>query len=111
MVAPGGAGLLWVSRGPDQLQESECVPVPREGPLAADAAATEPDGPNRMGPNHSPCGGLPAGSAYPSPLAEGPLRRPTPKVGARCVNHARRDLCGGGAAMRIPTAMRTISGD
>jgi hypothetical protein len=32
-----------------------------------------------------------------------------PKVGARCVNCARRDLCGGCAVMRIPTAMQPSS--
>ena len=33
--------------------------------------------------------------SHPSSLVERSLRRQTPKVGARCVNHARRDLCGG----------------
>ena len=33
------------------------------------------------------------------------LRRQTPKVGARCVNHARRDLCGGLPVMEVPTAI------
>ena len=42
---------------------------------------------------------------YPSSLAERTLRRQTPKVGARCVNHARRDLCGGRSAMGVPTAI------
>jgi hypothetical protein len=33
------------------------------------------------------------------------LRRSLPEVGARCVNHARRDLCGGCPVMGIPTAI------
>ena len=33
------------------------------------------------------------------------LRRSSPEVGARCVNYARRDLCGGCPVMGIPTAM------
>jgi hypothetical protein len=41
-------------------------------------------------------GRVPASAPYPSSLAERSLRRQIPKVGARCVNHARRDLCGGG---------------
>ena len=47
------------------------------------------------------------GRAYvPSDTARrGTLRRQIPKVGARCVNHARRDLCGGCSAMSIPTAI------
>jgi len=36
------------------------------------------------------------------------LRRQIPKVGARCVNHARRDLCGGCSAMSIPTAIAQL---
>ena len=46
---------------------------------------------------------------YPSSLAERTLRRQIPKVGARCVNHARRDLCGGHPAMDVPTAIARIS--
>jgi hypothetical protein len=42
-------------------------------------------------------------------MAQRSLRRQTPEVGARCVNHARRDLCGGCAAMRIPTAIRLVA--
>ena len=38
------------------------------------------------------------------PWPEQALRRYSPKVGARCVNRARRDLCGGCSAMGIPTA-------
>lgn len=37
--------------------------------------------------------------------AESTLRRQIPKVGARCGKAARRDLCGGRAAMHVPTAM------
>src|SRR5260370_28670953 len=44
-------------------------------------------------------------TAHPSSVAQRSFRRQTPEVGARCVNHARRDLCGGCAAMRIPTAI------
>ena len=40
---------------------------------------------------------------HPWPSAR--FARQIPKVGARCVNHARRDLCGGCSAMSIPTAI------
>jgi hypothetical protein len=33
------------------------------------------------------------------------LRRPTPEVGAVCLNGARTDLCGGHSAMSVPTAI------
>src|ERR1035437_5687429 len=37
------------------------------------------------------------------------LRRSLPKVGARCVNCARRDLCGGHRVTGVPTAMMRFS--
>src|SRR6266481_3530854 len=58
-----------------------------------------------MGADRSTCRGVLTPSPYPSSLAERTLRRQIPKVGARCVNHARRDLCGGCSAMGIPTAI------
>ena len=39
-----------------------------------------------------------------SPLAQRPLRRQTPEVGAVCGKAARTVLCGGRAVMRVPTA-------
>ena len=42
----------------------------------------------------------------PSSLAARPLCRQTPKVGARCANRARRDLCGGRPVTGVPTAIR-----
>ncbi len=38
-------------------------------------------------------------------MAKRTLRRQTPKVGARCGNTARRDLCGGRVVTRVPTAI------
>ncbi|PPA46229.1 hypothetical protein CDA56_22970 [Klebsiella michiganensis] len=37
-------------------------------------------------------------------MACGAVHRQTPKAGARCVNSARRDLCGGYPVTGIPTA-------
>jgi CHAT domain-containing protein len=37
-----------------------------------------------------------------SSLAGGEICRKIPKVGARCVNYARRDLCRGPSAMEVP---------
>src|SRR5437899_6668792 len=58
-----------------------------------------------MGADSSTCCGVLTSSPYPSSLAEQTLRRQIPKVGARCVKHARRDLCGGCSAMGTPTAI------
>jgi len=51
--------------------------------------------------------GLVTCSAYPSSMAKSSFRRQTPKVGARCVNRARRDLCGGCSVRSIPTVILT----
>jgi len=74
-------------------------------PLAKGAPAPESTGPIYMGTDSSTCCGVLTSSPYPSSLAERTLRRQIPKVGARCVKHARRDLCGGCSAMGIPTAI------
>src|SRR6266436_5054753 len=58
-----------------------------------------------MGADRSTCRGVLTPSPYPSSLAERTLRRQIPKVGARCVKYARRDLCGGCSVMSIPTAI------
>jgi hypothetical protein len=58
-----------------------------------------------MGTDSSTCSGVLTSTPYPSSLAERTLRRQIPKAGARCVNHARRDLCGGRPVMGVPTAI------
>jgi hypothetical protein len=60
-----------------------------------------------MGTDSSTCSGVLTSTPYPSSLAERTLRRQIPKVGARCVKYARRDLCGGCSVMSIPTAIAT----
>ncbi|HBY8126833.1 TPA: hypothetical protein MI823_16885 [Klebsiella pneumoniae] len=39
-----------------------------------------------------------------SSMACGAVHRQTPEAGARCVNRARRELCGGYSVTGIPTA-------
>ena len=75
-----------------------------DGPVAARAAAAQPEGPHHVGADRPAGGRLPAQTADPSPMAERPLRRHTPEVGAVCLNWARPVLCGGRAVMRVPTA-------
>ena len=60
-----------------------------------------------MGSNCAYCAGLVACPVHPSSMARCSLRRQLPKVGARCVNYARRDLCGGRSAMGVSTAIVT----
>src|ERR1700730_14488059 len=78
--------------------------------MAQSAPATESKGPINMGTDSSTCSGVLTSTPYPSSLAERTLRREIPKVGARCVNHARRDLCGGHLVMGVPTAIAAASG-
>jgi hypothetical protein len=61
-----------------------------------------------MGTDSSTCSGVLTSTPYPSSLAERTLRRQIPKVGARCVKYARRDLCGGCSVMGTPTAIRIL---
>ncbi|SLQ72606.1 putative prophage protein [Klebsiella quasipneumoniae] len=43
-------------------------------------------------------------------MACGAVHRQTPEAGARCVNSARRDLCGGYPVTGIPTATSHVGG-
>jgi hypothetical protein len=98
-------GILRVSCCADKLRSPEYLPALCYGSLAKSAPAPEPQRPVDMGTDSSTCKGVLASTPNPSSLAERTLRRQIPKVGARCVNHARRDLCGGCSAMSIPTAI------
>src|SRR5260370_30145362 len=84
------------------------LPTLRDRSLATLARAARPTRSHHLEPDGQTRGRVPASTPYPSSLAKHSLRRQTPKVGARCVNHARRDLCGGCAAMRIPTAIEPL---
>ena len=57
-----------------------------------------------MGEDHAARQRLAPQTAHPASLAASALRRHTPEVGAVCGNPARTDLCGGRAAMSVPTA-------
>ena len=46
-----------------------------------------------------------ASGTRPPSVADTTFHRQSLEVGARCVNCARRDLCGGRAAMLVPTAI------
>src|SRR6185312_17542909 len=81
------------------------LPPPCDRPVAALAAAAQPEGPAHMGADGEVSRCLAPPTARPSPLAKCPLRRQTPKVGAECPNRARSDLCGGRSVMGIPTAI------
>ncbi len=62
-----------------------------------------------MGPDDQNRRRLAAQTAHPSSMARTKLCRQSPKVGARCVNCARRDLCGGRSVMGVSTAIQLAS--
>ena len=74
-------------------------------PLAANAAATQPEGRYHLGADRAAGRRLASQAENPSPLAKTALRRQTPRVGAVCPNRARTALCGGRSAMSAPTAI------
>src|SRR5262249_32141459 len=76
------------------------VPAPCRRPLAAHAAASQPQGLHHVGTDDAAGGGLAPETDHPSSLAELSLRRHTPKVGAVCGKAARTVLCGGRAMKR-----------
>ena len=58
-----------------------------------------------MGAHRATRGGLSAAPANPASLARSTFSRQTPEVEAECLNRARSVLCGGRAAVRVPTAI------
>jgi hypothetical protein len=74
--------------------------------LAAYAPAAQSERSADVGTDDEARGVLVAYISYPTSLARSAVSRQLPAVGARCVNCARRDLCGGYPVMGIPTAIR-----
>src|SRR5262249_27625324 len=85
--------LLPLSRRSDQRPCTGRVPAPCRRPLAAHAAASQPQGLHHVGTDDAPGGGLAPETDHPSSLAELSLRRHTPKVGAVCGKAARPVVC------------------
>src|SRR5262249_20805177 len=98
--------LLQLSRSADQRPCTGRVPAPCRRPLAAHAAASQPQGLHHVGTDDAAGGGLAPETDHPSSLAELSLRRHTPKVGAVCGKAARTVLCGGRAMKRTSLPLR-----
>src|SRR5258708_38532149 len=77
------------------------------GFLGADAAPPQPEARADLGADGQGGRRLAPTTAHPSSLAEHPLCRQTPEVGAGCGKSARPDLCGGRPATDVPTANAT----
>src|SRR5947199_1479993 len=100
MAGAGCPRLLQLSRSADQRSGTECVPASCDRPLAARAAASQPEGSDDVGTDDAAGGCLASETDHPSSLAERSLCRHTPEVGAVCGKAARTDLCGGRAMKR-----------
>src|ERR1700731_4609000 len=72
--------------------------------FGGDAAAPQPEACADLGADGQGGRRLAPTTAHPSSLAEHPLCRQTPEVGAGCGKPARPDLCGGRPATDVPTA-------
>ena len=90
---------------PTNIRRLSAFRVLRGTALAANAAASQSEGSLLMGPTYPTRRGVATLTAHSSPVARCPLCRQSSKVRAQCPNRARWDLCGGCAAMRIPTAI------
>src|SRR5262245_65894411 len=101
--------LLQLSRRADQRPCTGRVPAPCRRPLAAHAAASQPQGLHHVGTDDAAGGGLAPETDHPSSLAKRSLRRHTPKVGAVCGKAARTVLCGGRAMKRTSLPLRRRS--
>ena len=79
------------------------VPAPCHRPLAAHAAASQPEGSDDVGTDDAAGGRLAPETDHPSSLAERSLCRHTPEVGAVCGKAARTVLCG----LRLASALKS----
>ena len=104
VAGTGYPRLLQLPRSADQRSGTRGIPASCHRPLAARAAASQPEGSDDVGTDDAADGCLGPQAAHPSSLAERSLCRYTPEVGAVCGKAARTVLCGGRSEMSVPTA-------
>src|SRR3954447_23381986 len=95
MAGAGRARLLQLSRRADQCACAGRVPAPCHRPMAAHAAASQPEGSAHVGADDATGERVASPTDHPPSLAKRTLRRHTPEVGAVCGQAARTVLCGG----------------
>src|SRR5262245_59213987 len=100
MAWPGSPRLLQLPRSADQWSCPARLSAPRDRPLAAHAAASQPKGSGHVGTDDTAGGGLAPETDHPPSMAQRSLCRHTPEVGAVCEKDARTVLCGGRAMKR-----------
>lgn len=105
MARPSGSRVLPVPRCADQRPPAVGIPLLCGAAVVANAETSQSTRWLQFEATRPSGDRLAATGSYPSPLAGGTLCRQSSKVGARCPNWARRDLCGGCPVMDIPTAI------
>jgi hypothetical protein len=100
----GRPRLLQLPRSADKRSCTCRVPSSYHRPLAAHAAASQPEGSDDLGTDDAAGGRLAPETDHSPSLAERSLCRHTPEVGAVCGKAARTALCGGREVTRVPTA-------
>jgi len=95
--------LFRLSRRADKQPGAERIPVPRPAALASSAMSAQPAGKTGLDAHDEIGRRVSSQAEYPASLAERPLRRQTPEVGAGCGNSACPELSGGRGATRVPT--------
>ena len=108
MAEAGRHRPLSLLRGAHQQPSARGVPALGERPIAAHAPAAQPEGRLHVGSHGEAGRGLASTTSRPSFLAQCPLRRQTPKVGAQCPNRARWDLSRGRSERSVPTGNALI---
>ena len=108
MAGAGRPRLLQLPRSADQRSRTGRVPAPCHRPLAAHAAASQPEGSDHVGTDDAAGGRLAPETDHPPSLAERSLCRHTPEVGAVCGKAARTVLCGGRAMKRASLPLPTL---
>jgi hypothetical protein len=95
LVTTSGTGLFPVPRRADEQPSNVGLPLLRGAIVVADAPASQSTRRLQCEAARPPGERLASPPTHPSSLAGGTLCRQPSKVGARCPNRARRDLCGG----------------
>src|SRR5215204_330034 len=102
MVGQGCPRLLQLPRSADQRSCTGRVPTSCHRSLAAHVTTSQSEASDDLDADDAARGYLASKTDYPPSLAERPLCRYTPEVGAVCGKAARTVLCGGRAVNARP---------
>ncbi len=105
MARTSSTRLLRVPCRSDQHSGNRGLPLGHRAAVATNLEEAKPTRPSLVEADGCAGGSMAASGTRPPSVADTAFHRQSLEVGARCVNCARRDLCGGRAAMLVPTAI------